>query len=282
MRATGGHSTRGYTSLSGSGSPSSLKKSQGSARSNGSGGAIKKRVRFSQSVSVVRPPTSRLTTLTKQSLGAIGALAIRERYGEGSECFYASFSPTSHALRRQRQGAAAGDYNLVPANPRGAAWAADTAVGRITSSVSCTSFSTGDAPVRVKMLSYMLPVEEKVSFSEGDASSFTPLSDDRSPVSETKPLLGDEKSDKLASMGDPVHLESPSTEEAKLIMEEKEKEKPQDPDMEMVDLKGAGSDDRSPAASDDKSVFSETLASPGSDDRSIIKTSASAKPSLKR
>ncbi|XP_069191178.1 muscle M-line assembly protein unc-89 isoform X3 [Procambarus clarkii] len=132
------------------------------------------------------------------------------------------------------------------------------------------------------MLSYMLPVEEKVSFSEGDASSFTPLSDDRSPVSETKPLLGDEKSDKLASMGDPVHLESPSTEEAKLIMEEKEKEKPQDPDMEMVDLKGAGSDDRSPAASDDKSVFSETLASPGSDDRSIIKTSASAKPSLKR
>ncbi|XP_071527930.1 uncharacterized protein [Panulirus ornatus] len=127
------------------------------------------------------------------------------------------------------------------------------------------------------MLSYMLPVEEKVNFTEGDASSFTPLSEDRSPITETKPLLGD---DKLASLGEPIQLESPSTEEAKLIMEEREKEKTHDPDGES---KTAGSsEDRSPVASDDKSVFSETLASPGSDDRSIIKTTASTKPSLKR
>ncbi|XP_053646380.1 uncharacterized protein [Cherax quadricarinatus] len=132
------------------------------------------------------------------------------------------------------------------------------------------------------MLSYMLPVEEKVSFSEGDASSFTPLSDDRSPISETKPLLDEDKTDKLASIGEPIQLDSPSTEEAKLIMEEKEKEKTHDPDMEMVEMKPTSSEDRSPAASEDKSVFSETLASPGSDDRSIIKTSVSAKPNLKR
>ncbi|KAK8730627.1 hypothetical protein OTU49_007846, partial [Cherax quadricarinatus] len=131
------------------------------------------------------------------------------------------------------------------------------------------------------MLSYMLPVEEKVSFSEGDASSFTPLSDDRSPISETKPLLDEDKTDKLASIGEPIQLDSPSTEEAKLIMEEKEKEKTHDPDMEMVEMKPTSSEDRSPAASEDKSVFSETLASPGSDDRSIIKTSVSAKPNLK-
>nr|XP_027219244.1 ceramide glucosyltransferase-like [Penaeus vannamei] len=87
------------------------------------------------------------------------------------------------------------------------------------------------------MLSYMLPVEEKVSFAEGDASSFTPLSEDRSPVSETKPLLpADDKPDKLASLeGDLQALESPSTEEVKLIMDEKEKEKTEEPEGEPVE-----------------------------------------------
>lgn len=280
MRATGGHSTRGYTSLSGSDSPSSLKKSQGAAKNNSLSSA-KKRVRFSQNVSVVRPPTTRLTTFTRHSLGAIGALAIRERYGEGSDSLYATFSPKSHALRRQRQGTtAAVDYHLPPVNHRTVARRSEGVGGTSRSlgsaATACTSSSAvGEEPVRVKMLSYMLPVEEKVNFTEGDASSFTPLSEDRSPITETKPLLGD---DKLASLGEPIQLESPSTEEAKLIMEEREKEKTQDPEGEVK----AGSEDRSPAASDDKSVFSETLASPGSDDRSIIKTSASTKPSLKR
>ncbi|XP_066990084.1 uncharacterized protein [Macrobrachium rosenbergii] len=132
------------------------------------------------------------------------------------------------------------------------------------------------------MLSYMLPVEEKVNFAEGDASSFTPLSDDRSPVSETKPLLGEEKSEKLASLTESVQLDSPSA-EAKLIMDAKEKEKTHDPEENGLETKAVGSsEERSPAASEDKSVFSETLASPGSDDRSIIKTSASTKPNLKR
>lgn len=253
-------------------------------------------MRFSQNVSVVRPPTTRLTTFTKQSLGAIGALAIRERYGEGSDSLYASFSPKSLALRRQRQGAAGGagpgGYSLACLGRRFPSAKTTEAVGISTishstssrsSSYACTSISGSavEEPVRVKMLSYMLPVEEKVNFPEGD-TSFTPLSEDRSPISETKPLLGEDKPDKLASLSEPIQLESPSTEEAKLIMEEKEKEKTHDPEAELTELKTVGDEDKSPAASDEKSVFSETLASPGSDDRSIIKTSTSAKPNLKR
>ncbi|XP_069971052.1 uncharacterized protein [Penaeus vannamei] len=341
-RASGGHSTRGYTSLSGSDSPSALRSAAPRASLAAPPAAAKKRVRFSQSVSVSRPPDGvaaprlppapsaragaprpapRLPpSLHRQNLGAIGALAIRERYGDGSDSVYSGLSPRSHALRRHRQSlvaaaaaasasSVAGEYRSLlqgtaPLRPH--ATPAARALGKAPSAASARRglgaasarlAAEDEVPVRVKMLSYMLPVEEKVSFAEGDASSFTPLSEDRSPVSETKPLLpADDKPDKLASLeGDLQALESPSTEEVKLIMDEKEKEKTEEPEGEPVededDLEktprglasggGEGGEGGSPAASEDKSVFSESLASPGSDDRSIIKTT-STKPSLKR
>lgn len=360
-RASGGHSTRGYTSLSGSDSPSALRRASGEHRTSAStitsassAAAGKKRVRFSQSVSVSRPPNGFSTpaaarlppapsgrvgaprcparlppSLYRQNLGAIGALAIRERYGEGSDSVYSSLSPRSHALRRQRQSlvaaaaaasasSVAGEYRSLiqgtaPLRPHvtpvshalrkppagGSALRGRVAAngGRATSPRLAAE---DEVPVRVKMLSYMLPVEEKVNFAEGDASSFTPLSEDRSPVSETKPLLpADDKPDKLASLEGALQgLESPSAEEVKLIMDEKEKEKTEEPEGEPLEEDdddeeektprvlpgdaGGGVEGGSPAASEDKSVFSESLASPGSDDRSIIKTSASTKPSLKR
>lgn len=345
-RASGGHSTRGYTSLSGSDSPSALRSAAPRASLAAPPAAAKKRVRFSQSVSVSRPPDGvaaprlppapsaragaprpapRLPpSLHRQNLGAIGALAIRERYGDGSDSVYSGLSPRSHALRRHRQSlvaaaaaasasSVAGEYRSLlqgtaPLRPH--ATPAARALGKAPSAASARRglgaagarlAAEDEVPVRVKMLSYMLPVEEKVSFAEGDASSFTPLSEDRSPVSETKPLLpADDKPDKLASLeGDLQALESPSTEEVKLIMDEKEKEKTEEPEGEPVededDLEKTprglasggggggegGGEGGSPAASEDKSVFSESLASPGSDDRSIIKTT-STKPSLKR
>ncbi|KAK8379607.1 hypothetical protein O3P69_019513 [Scylla paramamosain] len=101
------------------------------------GGGVKKRVRFCTSVSVVRPPP------LKHGLGGLEALAIRERYGEGAGCLYASVPTASLALRRQH--------------------------------------ARAEEPLRVKMLSYVLPVEEKVGLREED--------DERSPGSETRPLL---------------------------------------------------------------------------------------------
>lgn len=79
----------------------------------------------------------------KHGLGGLEALAIRERYGEGPGGLYASIPTASLALRRQH--------------------------------------ARADEPLRVKMLSYVLPVEEKVGLREED--------EERSPGSETRPLL---------------------------------------------------------------------------------------------
>lgn len=78
----------------------------------------------------------------RHGLGGLEALAIRERYGEGGYLYSALPSTSSLALRRQSR----------------------------------------DEPLRAKMLSYVLPVEEKVGLRGGE--------EERSPGSETRPLLG--------------------------------------------------------------------------------------------
>lgn len=113
--------------------------SSGGGGGGGGGGGHKKKVRFCPSVSVVRHPPS-----VRQGLGGLEALAIRERYGEGTSYLYSPLPSTSSlALRRQHR---------------------------------------EEPPLRVKMLSYVLPVEEKVGLRGDD--------EERSPGSETRPLLG--------------------------------------------------------------------------------------------
>ncbi|XP_076041368.1 uncharacterized protein LOC143025498 isoform X2 [Oratosquilla oratoria] len=158
------------------------------------------------------------------------------------------------------------------------------------------------------MLSYMLPVEEKVNFPQVDApASFTPLSEDRSPVSETKPLLSEDKD----SIHSPQELDSPNCEEPpRLTMEEKERSfveelKPEDAAMEQQDKpkpvesvvetedgtkaedekyqdEAVGVKSEKSPQSEKKTVLSSYIVTPGSEDRPIIKTAITAKPNLKR
>ena len=261
FKSSCGFGSQGYISLDNCGSPSSLRSCQSSSSAKGLN--PKKKVRFSQNISIQPPPISRFCSNSIPRFGALDALTVNDHNGNEGTCDYTPLFQGPGLLKLPNHSDPFGFSNKN--NHGGHTWTRQ-GVGD-----PCTSNRTGDLYTQGKMLSYMLPVDEKVSFSEADSTpQFTNISEDQSPLSETKPLIdmeGPKDEEKCPTITCTPDLDSPNGEEAKLLIEEQQKEK------------DTGADDRSPG-SESRSLMSE-IATPGSDDRSIIKTTA-AKPGLKR
>ena len=263
FKASCGFGGQGYISLDNSGSP--LRSGESSAPIKGL--QQKKKVRFSQNISVQPPPVSRFYSNSIPRFGALDALAVHDH--NGNEGAY-EYTPLFQGPGLLKLSAQSDPFGLnFPSHHDGVTGTNKGAENPYTSGRAGGNLST-----REKMLSYMLPVDEKVGFSEADTPpQFTTIKEDQSPLSESKPLIEmeDNKEDDKGSsvLSTPQQLESPTGEEAKTIIEEHQKEK----DLQV-------SEDRSPV-SDSRSLMSE-IATPGSDDRSIIKTSTTTKPGLKR
>ncbi|KAL7630346.1 UNVERIFIED_CONTAM: hypothetical protein RMT77_019504 [Armadillidium vulgare] len=144
------------------------------------------------------------------------------------------------------------------------------------------------------MLSYIVPGEEKRNFGgESDASAYASLSEDPSPVTESRPLLGEDSPKASGSELKKVengiadtHQPNSSSSLLDQMNETKEEDlpgklevlEPLHGKLEVLEPQVQGiSDDKSPVISEPMS----DLTTPGSEDRSIIKSS-STKPNLKR
>lgn len=134
----------------------------------------------------------------------------------------------------------------------------------------------------LKMLSYIVPGEEKASFPKSDISNYASLSEDPSPVSESRPLLGEElSSSKSPTLHDTTILKHslcpPDQMNALGATDDPQRKVEGEGGLPTVQVV---TEDQSPVVSEPMSLGSD-LATPGSDDKSIIKSS-STKPSLKR
>lgn len=136
----------------------------------------------------------------------------------------------------------------------------------------------------LKMLSYIVPGEEKRNFGgESDASAYASLSEDPSPVTESRPLLGEDHQKPSGSELKKVENgiadnHQPNSSSSLLDQMNESKEEDLHANLEVVEPQVQGlSDDKSPVISEPMS----DLTTPGSEDKSIIKSSTT-KPNLKR